>query len=85
MPEKPRPEETTPISSFWKGDMHTAGKRGAAARTATMAAKTHCKRNHEYTKENTGKRINRGKEVRFCIQCRENQRAADRMGPRVER
>ncbi len=77
--------DRNPISSFWKGDMSKAGKRGSAARTATMAAKTHCKRDHEYTEENTGKQVKGGREVRFCIQCREDQKAANRIGTRIER
>jgi len=76
--------DKNPISSFWKGDMHAAGKKGAASRAATMAARTHCKHNHEYTEENTGRQVRGGREVRFCIQCYEDRKEAAKIGKRVE-
>jgi hypothetical protein len=46
-------------------------KLGVAARTAMMAARTHCKRGHEYTPENTGTQISKkGTLCRYCKRCR---------------
>jgi len=76
--------DRNPISSFWKGDLHAAGKKGAAARAITMAQKTACKHGHEWTPENTKWRKSRGKQVRECVQCLEDRKAAAKIGKRVE-
>ena len=53
-------------------------RRGVSAERikAAAEARTHCRRGHEYTEENTGRRASRPRE-RFCKECRVIARKAD--------
>lgn len=52
------------VVSHYENDM-----RGESA-WAVNARKTHCLRGHEFTEENTGRNVIKGRQVRYCKTCR---------------